>query len=123
MKKTRSLFELFLRWTPRSWGLALFLVTVGPVAAEAAPFVYVTNSGASSSVSATNTVVHTVPAGMTPEWVDITPDGAFAYVVNRCRSGCAPDSFSVSVINTATNTVVHTVPVGVLPFGVAITPF
>ncbi len=76
MKKTRSLFELFLRWTPRSLGLALLLVTVGAVAAEAAPFAYVTNQG-STNVSvidtASNTVVATVPVGTSPEGVAITP--------------------------------------------------
>ena len=76
MKKTRRLFELSLRWTPRSWGLTLLLVTVAAVAAEAAPFAYVTNSG-SNNVSvidtATNTVVATVPVGENPWGVAVTP--------------------------------------------------
>ncbi len=85
MKKTRSLFEFFLRRTTRSWWLALLLVTVGAVAAEAAPFAYVTNEGFNNvSVidTATNTVVAAVPVGSRPRGVAITPDGAFAYVAN-----------------------------------------
>src|SRR5215813_7056169 len=64
--------------------------------------------------TATNTVVATVPVGVRPIGVAITPDGTHAYVANRISGG-------VSVIDTATNTVVATVPVRD-PFGVAITP-
>jgi len=60
--------------------------------------------------TATNTVVATVPVPGSPRGVAITPDGAFAYVVN------AHSTSSVSVIATATNTVVATVALGeVLP--------
>ena len=61
------------------------------------------------------TVVATVPVGLSPEGVAITPDGKNAYVAN---SG----SGTVSVIDTATNTVAATVPVGPSPEGVAIIP-
>jgi YVTN family beta-propeller protein len=64
--------------------------------------------------TATNTVVATVGVGSGPRGVAITPDAAFAYVVNL--------GGTVSVIETATNTVVATVGVGVLPAFVAITP-
>ncbi len=119
MKKTRSIFEFFLRWAIHSSWLALLLVTVGAVAAEAAPFAYVANFS-SNNVSvidtATNTVVATVPVGTNPVGVAITPDGAFACVANFTSN-------TVSVIDTASNTVVATVPVGSNPVGVAITPF
>ena len=86
--------------------------------AEAQSFAYVTNE-LSSDVSvintATNTVVATVPVGLGPIGVAITPNGAFAYVANSVSS-------NVSVINIATNTVVATVPVGLNPREVAITP-
>jgi YVTN family beta-propeller protein len=65
--------------------------------------------------TATNTVVATVPVGIHPVGVAITPDGTHVYVANAF-------SDTVSVIATATNTVVATVPVGRDPFGVAITP-
>jgi YVTN family beta-propeller protein len=65
--------------------------------------------------TATNTVVATIPMGVGPSRVAITPDGAFAYVVNGLTAN------TVSVIATATNTVVATIPVGVGPSGVAIT--
>ena len=66
--------------------------------------------------TASNTVVATVPVGVNPRAVAITPDGAFAYVANE-------GSDAVSVIATSTNTVVATVTVGAQPRGVAITPF
>jgi YVTN family beta-propeller protein len=90
--------------------------------ASTGPFAYVTNAAAprQNTVSvietATNTtVVPTIPVGLQPLRVAITPDGAFVYVTNRSGG-------SVSVIATATNTVVTTVPVGSGPNGVAITP-
>jgi len=119
MKKTRTLFELLLRWTTRSSWLALLLVTAVAIAAEANPFAYVThpNSNIVSVIDlADGTVVATVSVGTKPMGVAITPDGAFAYMTNF-------DSDFFSVIDTATNTVVATVPEGAGPCGVAITPF
>ncbi len=66
--------------------------------------------------TATNTVIATVPVGIAPNGVAITPDGKFAYVGNEYSS-------TVSVIDTATNAVVDTVNgVAVAPSGIAITP-
>src|ERR1700761_6603188 len=63
----------------------------------------------------TNQVTATVPAGVGPEGVAVTPDGSRVYVAN---SGAA----QVSVLDTANNKIVATVPVGKCPTGVAITP-
>ena len=83
----------------RGWA---FLLMCAAVAAQAAPFAYITNEG-SATVSvidtATNTVVATVPVGSSLIGVAVTPDGAFVYVTNT-------GSGTVSVIATATNTVV-----------------
>jgi YVTN family beta-propeller protein len=65
--------------------------------------------------TATNTVVATIPVGMGPIGIAITPDGTRAYVTNDVSN-------TVSVIDTAANTVVETIPVGVRPVAVAITP-
>src|SRR6267154_572708 len=91
-------------------------------------FAYVTNTGIicdlcpvsqppSVSVidTATYKVVATIPVGLYPAGVAISPNGAFAYVANF-------NSNSVSVINTATNTVAASVAVGCGPTSVAITP-
>jgi len=91
-------------------------------------FAYVTNTGIicdlcpvsqPPSVSVIDTasykVVATIPVGLYPAGVAISPNGAFAYVANF-------NSNSVSVIDTATNTVTATVTVGTNPLGVAITP-
>jgi YVTN family beta-propeller protein len=77
----------------------------------------VTGDSASVCVisTATNTVVATVTVGPLPMGIDITPNGAFAYVSN------ARDN-TVSVINTATNSVVATVLVGLTLHGVAVDP-
>src|SRR2546425_1822382 len=81
-------------------------------------FAYVTNEG-SNTVSvidtSTNTVVATIPVGVFPIGVAITPDRTRAYVANA-------GSANVSVIDTATNTVFKTIAVGSRPLGVAITP-
>ncbi len=54
--------------------------------------------------TATNTVLATISVGEAPLGVEITPDGAFAYVANFGGA-------SVSVIDTATRTVTATIPV------------
>ena len=81
------------------------------------PFAYVTNRSSNevSVLAPTNTVVATVPVGVAPGGVAITPDGAFAYVTNLLTN-------DVSVIATSTSTVVATVPVDSAPQSVAITP-
>ncbi|TMI71035.1 MAG: YncE family protein [Bacillati bacterium ANGP1] len=95
----------------------LFLIATSAITAGAAPFAYVANLGGGVSVidTASNTVAATVQAGIGPQGVAITPNGAFAYVANFTSN-------DVSVIDTATNTVVATVPVGAGPWGVAIAP-
>src|SRR5215471_7070473 len=84
-----------LAWLP-ALSLGLLGVMLGSTSAEAQPFAYVTNS-LSNTVSvidmATNTVVATVPVGIEPIGVAITPDGTHAYVANLF-------SDTVSVIDT-----------------------
>ena len=88
--------------------------------AEAAPFAYVANitdNTVSVIDTATNppSVVATIPVGIAPSGVAVTPDGKHAYVTNFFAS-------TVSVIDTATNTVVGHGPGGDNPGGVAVTP-
>jgi len=96
--------------------LALLLLVIP--AAFADGFAYVTNAD-SNNVSAIrtsdNAVVVTVPVGMGPYGVAITPDGSFAYVPNGSTA-------NVSVIQTADNLFIATIPAGPGPCGVAITP-
>ncbi len=102
--------------------LAILLLSIevglATITAQAQTRAYVTDIS-SNTVSvidtATNTVVATIPVGVNPFGVAITPDGTRAYVTDV-------SSNTVSVIDTATNTVVATIPVGVIPRGVAITP-
>jgi YVTN family beta-propeller protein len=112
-KTSHSLFRAAFR----NVTLALFLVVFGASIALAQSKAYVTNiddNTVSVIDTATNTVTATVPVGLAPQGIVVTPDGAFAYVATL--------SGTVSVISAATNTVVATVPVGPTPFGVAITP-
>ena len=98
--------------------LGLLLALALSAAAHAAPFAYITNqvsSNVSVIDSASNSVVATVPVGICPFGVAVTPDGAFVYVANFVSN-------NVSVIASASNSVVATVPVGLGPFGVAVTP-
>lgn len=77
------------------------LCTFGISRADAQAFAYVANYN-SNNVSvintATNAVVATVPVGITPEGIAITPDSTRVYVTNI-------HSADVSVIDTATSTV------------------
>ena len=77
---------------------------------------YVTNVSGTVSVidTTTDTVVATIPVGIFPSGVAITPDGARVYVTNIFNS--------ISVIDAATNSVVVTIPSGQFPTGIAITP-
>jgi YVTN family beta-propeller protein len=97
----------------------LLSMGVGTTTAQAQSFAYVANNGfdtVSVIDTATNTVVTTIPVGVNPEGVAITPDGTRAYVTNNTSN-------TVSVIDTTTNTVFATIiPFGPGPSGVAITP-
>ena len=55
-----------------------------------------------------NTVVATIPVGVTPDEVVIRPDNRFAYVANS-NDYCIPSRYSVSVINLANNLVETTI--------------
>ena len=84
--------------------------------AQAQISAYVTNLAGTVSVidTTTNTVVATIPVGIFPSGVAITPNGTRVYVTNIFNS--------ISVVNAATNTVVETIPSGQFPTGIAITP-
>ena len=98
--------------------LVLTLASVLAPAPTRAQNAYITNSS-SNTVSvidtATNTVSATIPVGVVPIAVAVTPDGSKVYVTNT-------NSFTVSVIDTATNTVSATIPLGPFPEGVAVSP-
>src|SRR5262249_21115823 len=102
-----------------TFGLAL-LLCVACTSAQAAPFAYIADDGASNvSVidTQTNTIIATITGvGTVPEGVAVTAAGTRVYVTDSVTSG------SVAVIDTATNTVMATIPVGAEPFGVAVTP-
>lgn len=56
-----------------------------------------------------NTVVATVPVGVTPVGIAITPDNRFAYVANNNNYSLAPNGDSVSVIDLTNNLLVQTI--------------
>jgi YVTN family beta-propeller protein len=62
----------------------------------------------------TSSVTATIPVGIHPVGVAVTPDGAHAYVTNS-------ESNNVSVIDLPSNAVTATIPVGTGPVGVAVT--
>src|SRR6266849_4178391 len=91
--------------------LALTLACLLAPASTRAQNAYITNQS-SSTVSvidtATDTVIATIPVGLTPFGVAVSPDGSKVYVTNV-------SSNTVSVIDTTTNTVSATIPVGLPP--------
>jgi YVTN family beta-propeller protein len=79
---------------------------------------YVTNflsNNVSVIAAASNTVTTTIPVGLAPHGVAVSPDGSKVYVANS-------DSDTVSVISAATDRVTATIPVGSGPLGVAVSP-
>jgi len=66
-----------------------------------------------------NQVIATIPVGLRPFGVSVTPNGEFAYVSNF-GTGTVPGT--VSVIQTDINEVIATIPVGIGPEGVSVTP-
>jgi len=77
----------------------------------------ISNNTVSVIDTATNTLIATIPVGVAPFELTITPDGTRAYVTNSSL-----DTDSISVIDTTTNTVIATIGSFFLPNGVAITP-
>jgi YVTN family beta-propeller protein len=68
------------------------------------------------AVTASPTVLATIPVGVNPSGVAVSPDGSRLYVANQSDG-------TVSVIDTATNTVVgEPIPVVVAPYAVAVSP-
>src|SRR5229473_3226226 len=98
--------------------LALMLACLLAPASTRAQNAYITNQS-SSTVSvidtATDTVIATIPVGLTPFGVAVSPDGSKVYVTHEFAN-------AVSVIDTATNTVSAMIPLPsfALPFGVAV---
>lgn len=101
--------------------LSLFIATSGHhVQAQLAYIAQLANDHVNDQVlvldTKSNSIVATVPGGVQPFAVAITPDASRAYVANR-------GSNDVTVIDVATNTVVATVALETnVPQGVAITP-
>src|SRR6266852_4390768 len=85
--------------------LALTLACLLGPASTRAQNAYITNQN-SSTVSvidtATDTVIATIPVGLNPFGVAVSPDGSKVYVTNLSAG-------TVSVIDTATNTVSATI--------------
>ena len=65
--------------------------------------------------AATRAVVATIPVGVAPLGVAMSPDDSLVYVANF-------SSNTVSVLAAATDTVIATIPVGNNPYGVAVSP-
>src|SRR6266849_5613706 len=82
--------------------LALTLACLLAPASTRAQNAYITNQS-SSTVSvidtATDTVIATIPVGLTPFGVAVSPEGSKVYVANLASN-------TVSVIDTATNTII-----------------
>ena len=101
--------------------LILFLSTASAAAQNAlsaGTYAYITNiesHNVSVIDTSNNTLVTTIPAGVYPYGVAVSPDGLKAYVANQ-------GSNTVSVINTTTNEVSATIDVGKGNWGIAVSP-
>src|SRR5258706_4375019 len=91
--------------------VALMLACLLAPASTRAQKAYITNQRSNTVTvidTATNTISATIPVGVTPFGVAVSPNGSKVYVTNAFSN-------TVSVIDTATNTVIATVPVGITP--------
>jgi YVTN family beta-propeller protein len=115
-KFTPTLLKLIPGPAIRVVMFALLSACFGAGAALAQTRAYVTNNS-DNTVSiidtATHSVIATVPVGLGPAAVAVTPNGRFAYVANQR---------SISVISAASNTVVATVPLESSPSAIAMNP-
>lgn len=95
-------------------------VTVTPLPAPAYGYVANINANNVSVINlATNATVATIPVGIQPTGVAVSPDGKRVYVTNQSLIGPVNPS-TVSVIDVASNTVITNITVGYRPFGIAI---
>lgn len=77
---------------------------------------YVTNDASIRVIdTSTNTIIATVPVGVAPSGVAVSPDGSHVYVTSYGND-------TVAVINAVTNTVITNVAVGDQPWGIAVNP-
>jgi gliding motility-associated-like protein len=90
-------------------------ITATPIASGFGYIANLSSNNVSVISTASNTLIGTIPVGLGPFSVSVSPDGSRAYVAN---SG----SNTVSVINTATNTVISTIDVGAAPLGLIVSP-
>ncbi|GAA3961122.1 MBG domain-containing protein [Mucilaginibacter dorajii] len=90
-------------------------ITASPVSSGFGYIANLSSNTVSVISTATNALLTTIPVGIAPIAVVVSPDGSRAYVVNN-------GSASVSIINTATNEVISTIGVAASPNGVAISP-
>src|SRR5215472_15376859 len=90
----------------RTWPIVVIIAGVilcWAGSALAAPFAYITNTGAGTVEvidTATNTIVATIPTGPSPAGVVVNRAGTRVYITSELGK--------VSVIDTSTNTVVAT---------------
>ena len=120
-RKFRLSFVLRCVWPV--FGMGVLMAVQTPV--QAAPSAYVANNG-SSTVSvidtASNTVTDTIPVGINPIGVAVSPDGSQVYVTNQCVSSSNCTNGTVSVIDAASNAVTDTITVGPFPQGDSVSP-
>lgn len=90
---------------------------IGIVKAEGSPFAYFGTHRDRISVldTRTNEIVGSVPAGDTPNYITLSPDGSLAFVTNALSN-------DISVIDTRNRTLLKNIPVGIEPSYSALSP-
>lgn len=97
-------------------------VTVTPVPGPAYAYTANQNANTVSVINLeNNAVVATIPVGVQPTGVAVSPDGKKVYITNQNLIGPSTGN-TVSVIDVATNTVITNITVNDSPYGIAISP-
>ncbi|WDF79208.1 beta-propeller fold lactonase family protein [Mucilaginibacter sp. KACC 22773] len=93
-------------------------ITVTPASAGAVYMVNTYLNRLEVINEASNAIMNTVPLGIYPVGVTLSPDGSKVYITNENPVGLG----SVSVVSTATNSVIATIPMGDHPWGIVASP-
>ncbi|WP_161964488.1 MBG domain-containing protein [Mucilaginibacter endophyticus] len=97
-------------------------ITVTPVPGPAYAYTANQNANTVSVINLeNNSVVATIPVGVQPTGVAVSPDGKRVYVTNQNLIGPSTGN-TVSVIDVASNTVITNITVNERPYGIAISP-
>ncbi|MEO6852127.1 MAG: beta-propeller fold lactonase family protein, partial [Mucilaginibacter sp.] len=96
-------------------------ITVTPVSVSYAYITELNNNAVAVINTLTNKIATTIPVGIGPQGVAVSPDGSRIYISNS-NSGPGTTNGTISVINGADNTALPAIPGSADPYGIVVSP-